>query len=385
MCVKMTVLPEKTIELKAALLSEGIDFDMDLFSQIDREFYDNQFVYGRTSASVTPQHRFPQVLLLGEEVNTALLRREGSPWNLRVEEDEVQLYREDAFVRILDLPERPAYFGRTLSDGTKSENIIAVAGEDTPGFFFFPECYYFDDAVPCGFCSMKNTRKTVGKEMISEFSEETLRESTRIFQTTPWRDIPLVSITAGTPRTDEETLERIIKPIAVMHDELNPKIPIHVLAHPPENFDLISAYRDAGVTSIAFNLEVYDRQAFEAICPGKAQRYGYDRWIEAMDEARDVFGDYNAYCGLVWGLESPESTMAGNEFIAERRWGIASNIFHADPRSVLGRTPHPSAENIIRIARAQTQIYDTVPEMGTIFSVSMRSTIDWETRRGDLG
>ena len=55
-------------------------------------FYDNQFVYGKTSQHVTPQHKFPQVLELGDEVVVALLRRENSPWNLKVEDQRVNLY-----------------------------------------------------------------------------------------------------------------------------------------------------------------------------------------------------------------------------------------------------------------------------------------------------
>jgi len=155
-----------TLELKASLLAKGIDFDLDLFKQIQKPFYDNQFVYGKTSKSVTPKHKFPQVLKLGNGIISALLRREGSPWNLRFEDGEVQLYENNEHIRTVELPERPAYFDKTLTDGTKSESIIAVAGEDTPGFFLYPDCYYFPKGNPCGFCSMINTRRTVGKYMV---------------------------------------------------------------------------------------------------------------------------------------------------------------------------------------------------------------------------
>ncbi|MHA1687076.1 MAG: radical SAM protein [Candidatus Heimdallarchaeaceae archaeon] len=374
-----------TAELKASLLAKGINFDLDLFKQIKRPFYDNQFVYGKTSEHVTPEHRFPQVLRLGDNVITALLRRENSPWNLRIEEGEVQLYNGNTHIRTVGLPERPAYFDKTLSDGTRSESIIAVAGEDIPGFFLYPDCYYFSEGKPCGFCSMKSTRKTVGKYMVSEFSEENIVEATKLFQNTPWRDIPLISITMGTCRTDDETREKVIKPIKWMYDALNPKIPIHILAHPPNDYDLIREFKDAGVTSIAFNLEVYDPQRFEELCPGKAQLYGREKWIEALMQAREVFGDYNVFCGLIWGLESPESTIAGHEYFLEERIAIASNIFHADPKSVLRKHSHPTEEQILQIARAEAELFKKYPQSRTIFPVSMRSTLDWEVYRGDFG
>ena len=373
-----------TAELKASLLAKGINFDLDLFTAIESPFYDNQFVYGKTSKHVTTKNKFPQVLELGDDIIVALLRRENTPWNLRIEDGSVQLYDGDTHVRQVELPERPAYFDQTLKDGTPTESIIAVAGADTPGFFLYPDCYYFPDGKPCGFCSMKNTRNTVGKYMVSEFSEENIREATRVFQRTPWRDIPLVSITMGTPRTDEESRKQVIEPIRWMYETLDPKIPIHLLAHPPNDFGLIEEYKAAGLTSIAFNLETYDRQKFEEVCPGKAKHYGYDRWIEALMQAKSVFDHLQVYCGLVWGLESPESSIAGHEYFLERGIGIASNIFHSDPHSVLRNYPHPSEDQILQIARAESEIYDANPHVGTIFSVSMRSTLDWEVHKGDL-
>ena len=137
--VKISIDTTVTAELKASLLSKGIMFDLDMFKHVEIPFYDNQFVYGRTSEHVTPSHRFPQVLRLGDDVIVALLRRENTPWNLRFEDGEVNLYHDKDYVRTVELPERPAYFDRTLNDGTKSESIIAVAGEDTPGFFLYPD------------------------------------------------------------------------------------------------------------------------------------------------------------------------------------------------------------------------------------------------------
>jgi biotin synthase-like enzyme len=220
--------------------------------------------------------------------------------------------------------------------------------------------------------------------MVSEFTEQNIREATELFQQTKWRDIPIISVTAGTPATDDETRKYILDPIKWMHETLNPKIPIHLLVHPPNHYGLIEEFKDAGVTSIAFNIEIFDREKFEQICPGKAELYGYDRWEKSLIEARDVFGEYKVFCGLVWGLESPESTIRGHQYFLDKGIAIASNIFHSDPRSVLKNLPHPTEKDILHIARAQSEMYDTNPKVGTIFPVSMRSTLDWEIYRGDL-
>lgn len=385
MGIKINIDTKIIAELKASLLSKGINFNLDLFKNIRKPFYDNQFVYGKTSDFVTSKNKFPQVLKLGENIISALLRRETSPWNLKIEDEEIKLYYLDDYIQKVWLPERPAYFDKNLNDGIKSESIIAVAGEDTPGFFFYPECYYFLEGKPCAFCSMKSTRRTVGKYMVSQFNEKDIIESTRLFQNTRWKEISLISITAGTCKTDDETRENVIKPIKWMYDALNPKIPIHLLAHPPNNYDLLEEFKNAGVTSIAFNLEVYDSQRFEKLCPGKAQLYGREKWIESLMYARDVFGDYNVFCGLIWGLESPESTIKGHHHFLEEKIGVASNIFHADPKSILRKYPQPTEKQILQIAREESELFKKYPQSRTIFSVSMRSTLDWEVYRGDLG
>jgi bacteriochlorophyllide c C-7(1)-hydroxylase len=138
--MEVGINPNSEIELKVSLLSKGIHFPIDLFSEFDGEFYDNQYVYGNTSR-VNLSHRVPQVLLLGNEVVSAVLKRENTPWALSIEDGEVMLSYKDDFVRTLGLPEVPAYFGKILSDGTRSEDFISVAGEKTPGYFIFPECY----------------------------------------------------------------------------------------------------------------------------------------------------------------------------------------------------------------------------------------------------
>jgi len=370
-------------EVKVSLLSYGIDCDIDTFAKYEGDFYANLYVYGNTNQAEN-HHRFPQLLLLGNGVVSAFLRRERSPWTLRIKDgNRVRLYHRGEYVQDVGLPEIPAYYGKRLSDSSLSDKIIAVAGEQTPGFFIYPECYYFDEGTFCKFCSLKPSRRTVASELEASFENGKLAEATRLFQNTPWRDMPIVSITAGTARTDEETQRGIIEKIRTVYNALDPKIPIHILVHPPHDLAIIDEYRGAGITSIAFNIEVYNRELFVKICPGKNKDYGYNKWMEAVRYARDVFGDYNAFCGLVWGLEPSENVKRAHREYLDQGIGITSNIFHNDPKTPMRRHLHPSEEFIMDIAHDQQELYNRYPEARTIFPMSMRSTIDWEIYRRD--
>ena len=370
--------------LKVALLCHGVSFPINLFSSIERPFYDNQYVYGRTSRHVLRSHRIPQVLCLGYGVISAVLRRENTEWSLRVSGENVDLCHGSGAVRRIGLPERPAYFGKFLSNGKRSEDVIAVAGESTPGFFLYPDCFYFSAGVPCGFCSLRHARKTAGKDMASDFDLELIAEATRLFQRTPWKSIPIISLTTGTFPDGNDGTRYTASIIRAIHDALDPKIPIHVLTMPPDDLGLISLYREAGATSIAFNLEVFDAALFAEICPGKQRYYGYAKYKAALVEAARVFDPFHAFCGFVWGLEPMESVLRGYSWCFEHCVSVSTNVFHADPGSVYANRPHPDEPYLLALCEAQGRLYREKPQARTIFPVSMRSTLDWEIHRGDF-
>lgn len=372
--------------LKIDLLSEGINFNIDIFEDYPLKFYDNQFVYGQTSKSILNKHRFPQLIELSSNINCALLRRKTSSYTLLKAENKIDLglYRNNKFVTKIKLPERPAFFDKVLSDGRHSQSIITVSGADTVGFFFCPDCYYFCKGKPCSFCGFKSTRSTLGKHLAKEFSDLQIKECVELIETTPWRNISLYSITTGSPETDEEYREKIIKPIKAMTKAMKNKTKVHLLTHSPRNFDLFYELYDAGVTTIALNLELFNEDIFKKICKGKSELYGYSRWIDSLFAAKKIWGAYKVFCGLVWGLEPVEDTIAGNRFMAENGIGVASNIFHADAKAILHDHPHQAAKDIITISKELEKLYEEFPKMKTVFDTSMRSTLDWEIRSGFL-
>ncbi|MHA1401159.1 MAG: radical SAM protein [Candidatus Heimdallarchaeaceae archaeon] len=374
----------KPAVIKTALLSKGINFDLDFFKNIDQEFYENQYVYGKTSKKVKKEHKLPQAIKLGEGVICALIRRKESPFVLKTNDSNLALYYKNKFLLNIILPEKPAYFNQKLSDGTKTEDFIAVAGEHIPGFFFYPKCYYFSKGAQCKFCSLMSTRKSVGKHMTSEFSLEKITEATKIFQSVKWKDIPLIFVTTGTFPNNDEGAKYVCEMISAIYSALDPKIPIHLLTVPPDDFNLIEDYKKSGVSTIAFNLEIYNKKLFKEICPGKEKFYSYDKYLQSFDAAREVFGDYRVYCGFVWGLEAPRSTIAGYEYFLKRGISISSNIFHADEGSIFSERKHPTEKLIKKLCKAQMKLYFDYPEARTIFPVSMRSTLDFEIFRGDF-
>lgn len=370
--------------IKISTLCLGLNFPLDLFVDLRADFYANQYVYGRTSTGALRPHRLPQALQLGRGVISAALRRPESPLSLSVDGERVLLIYGGQVVTELGLPERPAYFGKSLSNGMRTDDFIAVAGEVTPGFFLYPDCHYFPAGNPCKFCSLRHARKTAGKEMAERFDLDVIAEATRAFQQTPWKEIPIVSITTGTFPDGDEGARYTSRVVRAMYDAMDPKLPIHLLTMPPDSFEVMHEYREAGVTSLAFNVEVFDRTAFDDICPGKEHFYGYDKMLKALEYAVGVVGPYNIFCGFVWGLEPVDSVIEGYRWCLDRGISVSSNVFHADQGSVFAKRPQPDEEYVLALCREQSRLYEAYPDARPIFPVSMRSTLDWEIHRGDF-
>lgn len=352
-----------------------------MFVDTQQKYYENTYGYCITNPKIKREHRIPQVLHLDDDLVVSVHRREDSPWALRFDDEQLNIYREGKFFKSVQLPEALPFFGKALSDGTKTDDIISAYGAITPGFFLYPDCYYFDKGKPCGFCSLRRARRTVGKSLVTSFNHQRLAETTRHIQNAGW-DIHMITNTCGTPADDKSTRQSVLEPLKAIYDACDPKLDIHVLAHPPNDLRLIDEYKEAGATSIAFNLEVYNRKIFSEVCPGKDQLYGYNKWWEALEYAKEVFGEYNVYCGLVWGVEPIESSMEGMAEIIDRGIGIATNIFHADPGSVMAKHAHPSVEDITALAEFEAELFRKYPKAKTIYDVSMRNTIDWEVYNG---
>jgi hypothetical protein len=110
-----------------------------------------------------------------------------------------------------------------------------------------------------------------------------------------------------------------------------------------------------------FNLEVWDPQRFDEICPGKAQDYGRDGMLRALECLRDTVGPYRAHSLLVTGLERAETTLAGASALATLGISPIINIYHSDRYSRLGLGARPVFSDLAQIAIGLQSLYETFP------------------------
>jgi hypothetical protein len=125
---------------------------------------------------------------------------------------------------------------------------------------------------------------------------------------------------------------------------------------PPSDLGLLRAQREAGIRTMAINLEAYDEDVFRVECPGK-YRIGRDRYLTALRESAKVFGPGYAWSNLVFGLEPTTSLLEGCRALAADGITPGASVLHFDEgATITGKVP-PSYGEILDFYAELADIY----------------------------
>lgn len=78
--------------------------------------------------------------------------------------------------------------------------------------------------------------------------------------------------------------------------------PVCLQTH-PKTLEVCKRFRAGGVVSHEANLEVWDERLFNILCPGKAKRVGWKKWVDMLCDEVDIFGEGNVSTAIVCGVE----------------------------------------------------------------------------------
>ena len=98
---------------------------------------------------------------------------------------------------------------------------------------------------------------------------------------------------------------------------------------PPRDLSVIKTWHDAGVTEIAFNLELFNRDLAERYMPGKG-KFPLSQYLSALENSVLLWGSGGDVRTLfIAGLESTESLLQGIEAVASRGIMPILSVFRA--------------------------------------------------------
>jgi biotin synthase-related radical SAM superfamily protein len=205
-----------------------------------------------------------------------------------------------------EIVKRPAFLDKKTQGGVLFSDIAASHGSYvviTPT----TRCDFFNEGVECKYCAGNYDRAGKGRT----HSVDDVLEVVEAVKKEKVSDIIYVSIGfSDGPDGGIEFLAPYIKGIKKYFNTL-----VAVEALPPRKNSWIDDTYAMGADSVLYNLEIFDPELFELICPGRAELIGQKRYKQALKYAAGVFPSGTVASHLIVGLEPPGSTRKGIDFL----------------------------------------------------------------------
>jgi len=167
-----------------------------------------------------------------------------------------------------------------------------------------------------------------------------------------------IALTSGVAQSPAMTIKRMAGLVERIRRRL-PTAPIGVepYATRPDEIDLL---KDAGADEIKLNIESFDRDIFEKVCPER----DYDTILHCINHAGQVFGKNRVCSNIIFGLgETDDNVIEGTKVLANMgsvatlRALRRSEHNVASLEDVLGPLKAVSAERMLSLAVEQKKIF----------------------------
>lgn len=178
-------------------------------------------------------------------------------------------------------------------------------------------CIFKKLDLGCRFCEVPKKSSSCGLQDIYEVIDFYLQNADNFRH---------FLIGGGSEPLDQEA-ERVTKVVA--HIRSKSDKPIYLMCLPPRDLSALKAWKDAGVTEVAFNLELFDRNLAEQYMPGKG-RIPLSQYLSALENSTTLWGrEGNVRTLFIAGLESAESLLRGVEAVSSRGIMPILSVFRA--------------------------------------------------------
>ncbi len=203
----------------------------------------------------------------------------------------------------------------------------------------------------CLFCASPRLKRHITKGLNPEKIVD------MILQASEQEGFKSVAITSAVPDSPELTVERMAAIVRAVRARL-PKTPIGVEPYATRP-DQVDRLKEAGANEIKINIESFDRDIFEKICPSR----DFDTILHMINHSCEVFGRNKVCTNLIYGMgETDENVLEGVAVLANMGSvatlrALRKNDYNIEQlEAVLGPLDPVSPERMLRLARAEKRI-----------------------------
>ena len=203
----------------------------------------------------------------------------------------------------------------------------------------------------CKFCSSPRLGKDITKDLTDE------KVVGMVIEASKSPDFESVAFTSAVTQSPSMSVQRMAGLVRKVR-ELLPDTPIGVEPYVTRP-DEVEALKEAGADEIKLNIESFDRDIFDKVCPDR----DYDHILHAVNHAGEVFGKNRVCSNIIFGLgESDETVLEGVRVLANMGAvatlrALRRNEYNIDElERALGRLSPVEPDRMLRLAKEEKKI-----------------------------
>jgi len=277
-----------------------------------------------------------------------------TPYALVVEDNRPVLYAEQTRIGEISFIKPSPVSQQLLSSGEKVRDIVNVNAQGGIHVTYSNECSLKDLGEDCLFCAFNERAKdgTFNKVLLK--SPRQVAEAYKIARAAGKGNH--FRITGGFVPERRE-LEYYLDVADAIKETYSTFYGVAVVGAPAD-LSVLPKYKEAGFANISTNIEVWDRNVFAAVCPGKEKRNGgWQHWVDSLEASVEIFGRGNVHSTIVGGLEPLETTLEGIEYLASKGVVCHFSAFRPEKGTALAGYRSPEAAFHWELLDKGTDIY----------------------------
>lgn len=306
-----------------------------------------------------------------------------SPYVVRRREDgSVWIDRDREPIAPVKLAPRPNWYDRKTSTGKPMTAVGTLQGTYL-GVYPAKVCEYWTDRdrTNCKFCS-------VGLNLGADDADDKKVAEVVEVAAAARDESDITYVDFNTGHYEGETYLDILEPYIRAVKQAT-GVMIGVQTPPHSDLSRYDRLKKLGVNRVSFCFEIYDPEVFVETCPGKAERYGLKRYLDAVEynarlgkSAGLSFDPWVSNGEIIAGIEPPESSIRAIEWIT----GVGAIPTVCVFRPLCGtdyeKVPPPRTEEMIPVFAAQ---YEACMRAGLPIAVAPNVNVSlvmlpWEAR-----
>lgn len=281
--VKLEPTPNSDLSLKIALVNQGVRLSANI-EHVKKAVFSGIDFYIPTKN-----------LYINSPINIGLSNI--SPFEIRQNHYNFELYYYNEFIGNVEIEKDYSEFLRTNVKDTKINDILYISS-DRIRIKPINGCDYKSKNIGCKFCEVQYS-----KEHYSLYDIEKALEMSRNLT------FDHILIGGGTDLSDNAWLN--IMNIAKLIKTYYPNKRISLMSIPAP-IEYLNKLKSAGISEVAFNLEIFDDYTAFKFMPGK-RNYNFDLYYDSLKKAVSIFGKGNVRSAFVVGLENTTTLLKGIE------------------------------------------------------------------------